>query len=1193
MLDETVASGRPALALISGYAGVGKSGLVHELLRSIEKARGIFLTGKFDAHQRNIPYSTFAQAFRRMLADLLDAGEERKRVWRDRLAEAVGTNGRLIADIVPETELLLGPQPPLAPLPPIQSEERFRTVFHAFVSAFGTAEHPLVLFLDDLQWADPASLKLLRSLLTTPDTHHLLVFGAYRDNEVGVGHPLRAIVDEIRQAGVPVPELALGTLSVEDVVAFTADAVRRPVDEARPLARLVHGKTAGNPFFVIQFFRELVRGGLLSFDVGAWRWRWELGRIREQGYSDDVAQFIARRIAHLPPATREVLRFAACVGNSVDVKTLAAVTRTDEAAVERELLPAVEQGLLTMTSGEGRYQFAHDRVQQAAYALVAKEERPALHLAIGRLLLAGTAAEEVGDRLFEIVNQLIQGRALIAPDERIPFVELTLRAALKAAAASANATARTYYVAGLESLPADAWETHHQLAFGVHLGAARATFFAGDQTAAQSQLRGLHGHARTPEDEAMIATLEIYLLTVQARLGEAVEVMRSALLRYGLDLPLHPAREEVIRKHEAVRRAISDRTGDQTLGSIAALLELPRAEDPGIVALGDLLAILFLPALFTDENLLALLALTAVELSVHHGLTDATASATVMVGAVLAGQFGRYEEADAFGRLGRAIVDVRKLAAWRAKVYLDYTLVNHWSHPLRTNVELLQQALQWGLGTGNFAVACYALNNLVTAALALGTPLADVQRQCEEARPFVRRAGYPMVDDILTNQLRLIMALRGLTADVATFDGDGFKDESFLARLEMNPDANSVAICWHSIRTLQAQFFAGRYEKAYAASLRARKLLWTCRPFMEIPEYRLFTALTVAALCDSRPAQELLDELSAELAHFEAWSEICPANFLHKRELIAAELSRVRGDGLAAMQHYERAISAAHDAGMVQNEALAYELAAHYCRNAGLSAAAGLYLTEALRCYRSWGADGKAAALERLHAPREATWPPRASAYAATPQALDLMAVAKASQAISMERSWGLVVRRLLEVALEHGGAERGCLLVRRDAGLALAAEASTDHGGVTTNLVEPVRPAADDAVPSAARRPRLEDARAGRARRRGGERRLHRRSLCPAPPAPVAALLADREPGRGDRRPLPREQAGVGGLHARAPDRARGGGRAGRHRARERRSVRQARTRERGAPARRGVPRGEPGEAPADRRQQRRCRSS
>jgi PAS domain S-box-containing protein len=1075
VLAETVSSGRPALALISGYAGVGKSGLVHELLRSIEGAQGIFLAGKFDAHQRDIPYSTFAQAFRRVVADLLDAGEERQRFWRERLAAAVGTNGRLIAEIVPETELLLGPQPPLAPLPPIEAEERFRMVFHAFITAFGTAEHPLVLLLDDLQWADVASLKLLRSLLTTPGTRHLLIFGVYRDNEVDAGHLLRAAVQEIRQANVPVKEIVLGTLSVEHVVAFCADAVRRPAGEVRPLARLVHDKTAGNPFFVIQFFRELVRGGLLWFDAGAWRWRWDLPRIRRQRYSDDVADFIVGRIAHLPAAARAVLRLAAAVGNTVDVKTLAAIASSDEAAVERDLLPAVEQGLLIQTLGQRSYWFAHDRVQQAAYSLVQQDERPALHLGIGRLLLARTPPGEVGDRIFEIVNQLIQGRALIVLAERIPFVELALRGARKAMAAAAYATARTYLGAGIESLPPDGWQAWYELAFALHLEAARATFFAGDPEAAQLQLGDLHGRARRAQDEAAIATLEVYLLTVRGRLGEAVEVTRSALRRYGLDLPLHPAWDEVTRKHEVVLKAILDRDGDRAGGAIEALLELPRADDAGIVALADLLANLLLPALFTDENLLALLALTAVELSVHHGLTDATASAATMLGMALVGRFGLYDEADAFGRLGRAIVDVRGLSAYRAKVYLDYALVNHWSHPLRTNLEILQQAGEWAHATGNFAVACYSLNNLVSLALSIGAPLLDVQRQCEEALPFVRRAGYTMVDFVLTSQLRLVRALRGLTADLATFDDDTFDEGAFVAGLEANPDANSLALCWHFIRKLQALFFAGSYEEAYAASRRARELLWTSRSFMEMPEYHLFTALTVAALHDLRPADEraaLVGELAAEADRFDVWAQNCPANFLHKRELVAAELARVRGQGLEALQRYEAAIRAAREAGLVQNEALAYELAARFSRGAGFTAAGALYLGEALRCYRRWGAAGKVAALERLSARREAApgpRPPPDPAYtAASTQQLDLMAVAKASQAISMELTWERVAGRLLEVALEHGGADHGGLLVTRKGQLVVAASACADKGGVTTTLGEPARPPTGQVVPVA-----------------------------------------------------------------------------------------------------------------------------
>jgi PAS domain S-box-containing protein len=1064
-LDEVAARGQPALALISGYSGVGKSVLVHELLRSIEGARGIFLSGKFDVHQRNIPYSTFAQAFRGALRDLLRGSEGQREAWRARLAEALGANGRLIAEVIPETELLLGPQPPVAPLPPVEAEERFRVVLHAFITAFGARDHPLVLFLDDLQWADLASLKLLQSLLTTPDTRHLLVFGAYRDNEVDAAHPLLGIIEQVRGAGVRVEELVLRPLSIDHLVAFTSDAVRRPADEVRPLASLVHDKTAGNPFFVIQLFRELVQGGLLFFDAGGWRWCWDLERIEARGYSDDVAEFMVGRIARLPAATRQALRLAACVGNTADVSTLAAVGLADEASIQSDLLPAVEQGLLILTMGQRNYRFAHDRVQQAAYSLVGDDERPVLHLRIGRLLLEGTPAQEVGDRIFEIVNQLDQGRALIAPAERIPFAELNLRAGRKAVAAAAHATARTYLTAGIEMLPADAWEVSYELAFDLHLDAARATFFAGDADDALRRLEDLHARARRPQDEGAIAGVEVYLLTMLGRMDRAVEVTRRALHRYGLVLSVHPAWEEVTRKYEIVLQALGDRP-------IESLAELPRATDPGIMALADLLAMLLLPALLTDENLMALLALTVVELSIHHGLTDAAASACVMVAMLVGPRLGRYREADALGRAGRAMVDLRGLAAYQAKVYLDLSLVNHWSHPLRTNTEILQRARDSARATGNFAVASYSLNNLITLSLALGTPLSQVQRQCEEALHAVRRVRFPWVAAVVTTQLRLVHNLRGTTAHFSTFDGDGFDECAFVAGLEANPQGLALPICWHFIRKLQARFFSGDYEEAHAAAAHARELLWRSRSFMETPEYHLYAALTVAALCDVRPPEDrpaLVAELEAEVERFRPWTESCPANFLHKRELVEGELARVRGDGLEAMRHYERAARAARDEGMVQNEAIAHELAARCCRAAGLPAAATAYLRQARDCYQAWGADGKVSQIERLFPEVERRRAPPGQAFVAPADALDLMAVAKASQAISIELSWERVARRLLEVALEQGGADRGYLLVRDDGGaLSLAASASVDQGGVTTHLVEPPTPATADIVPAA-----------------------------------------------------------------------------------------------------------------------------
>ena len=488
------------------------------------------------------------------------------------------------------------------------------------------------------------------------------------------------------------------------------------------------------------------------------------------------------------------------------------------------------------------------------------------------------------------------------------------------------------------------------------------------------------------------------------------------------------------------------------------------------MALEDLLAMLLLPALLTDENLLALLALTAVELSIHDGLTDATASACVMVAMVGGQRLGRQREADAFGRLGRAIVDQRGLSAYRAKVYLDFALVNHWSHPLRTNLPILQEALESARATGNIAVASYSLNNLVALALSLGRPLPEIQRQCEEALRFIRRARFPAVEAVVISQLRLVLNLRGATAHFSTFDGDDFDEGEFVAELETNSHSNVLAICWHSVRKLQARFFSGDYEEAYAASLRARMLLWTSRSFVENVEYHLYTALTVAALCDLRPAEErpaLMAELEIELERFRGWAETCPENFLHKRDLIEGEYARVRGDGLAAMRHYEAAIQAARDSSLVQNEAIAHELAARFSRTAGLAAASTGYLAEALRCYRSWGAEGKVRSLERDFPELEARRATPAGTPLESADQLDLLAVAKASQAISVELSWNRVARRLLEVALEQGGAGYGCLLVRRDNQLLVAATAGVDQSGVTTSLVDPPRPPDAGVVPA------------------------------------------------------------------------------------------------------------------------------
>lgn len=1053
-LAAMMATGRPALVLVSGYAGVGKSSLVYELLRASQGTRGRFLTGKFDRFQRNVPYATLSQAFRSVFQDLLGGSEERLAAWRARIAAALGANGRLIVDVIPELELVLGPLPPVAPLPPIEAEQRLHAVFHAFITAFATPEHPVVFFFDDLQWADVASLKLLQRLLTTPDTRHLLVIGAYRDNEVDREHPLTAAIRTIRAAGVRVDEFVLGPLSVDDLTTLAVDTVHRPRDEVRPLAELLHLKTGGNPFFVIQFLNELVDEGLLVFDAGARRWRWDLERIRGKGYTDNVVAFMVGRIGRLPRRSREALCLAACAGAVSDLRALALAGGASEEALRRDLAAALEEGLLVAIPRG--FRFAHDRVQQAAYSLVREDERRRLHLRIGRAMLECTPADAIAEQVFEIVNQLNLGRdGLDTPAERRRVAELDLLAGRKATAAAAYASAANYFAAGASLLPEDAWETAHGLAFSLWLERARSEFLAGAVDEAERLLDVVRARARDASEAAAVATSEIYLRTVLGQMQRAVGVALAWLRRHtGVALSLHPTVDEVLAHDDALRREIGAR-------KIEELLDLPRLESAEVATVLDLLVASMPPALFTDANLLAILAMYAARLSVQHGNGDASASAYLVVAMALTQRFGRYREAYAFAELGRDLVEQRHLVSHRSKVYLDFALINHWTHPLRTNRELLRRAFDDAVEVGKLPIACYACNNRITLLLALGAPLPEVQQDCEASLAFVRRARYGLVEAIITSQLRLVLALRGATSDLSCFDDDEFDERAFLARLEQDRGSMAIALCWHFIRRMQAHFFAGAHEEALAAARRAEELLWTSESFMEIPEFHFYKALTLASVHDARGGDEraaVVAELAEECERFAVWAENCPENFGHKHALIAAELARVRGDQPTAMRRYEQAIREAHGEGFVQNEAIAYELAARAYRARDFPAIADLYLQEARLRYMSWGAEAKVAQLERLHPPLAQPRLQVASRTLAVPVAqLELIAVVKASQAISKEVTWDRLARRLLEVSLEQGGADRGCLIRVEDGQLVVAADARVDEQNVRTELLPSV----------------------------------------------------------------------------------------------------------------------------------------
>ena len=760
--------------------------------------RGLFASGKFDQYKRDIPYASLAQALLNLIRPLLAKSEAELAPWRTALTAALGLNGALMVTLLPDLEHIIGPQPPVAELPPRDAQRRFQLVFRRLLGVFARPEHPLALFLDDLQWVDAATLDLLEDLLTSdfadqsssdpaeqklrrtlqPDLQHLLLIGAYRDDEVTPTHPLMRRMAAIPQAGGRVQVIVLKPLGLEDVSRIVADALH--CGSARPLARLVHEKTAGNPFFAIQFLTALAEEGLLTFNRDAARWTWDLKRIRAKGYTDNVVDLLLGKLRRLPATTQAVLKRLACLGNSAPIATLALVQSGSEDALHATLSAAIRAGLLFRQ--EGAYKFLHDRVREAAYALIPDGERAAAHLTIGRRLAARTPPGAVEESIFEVVGQLNCGAALIrSGKERERLAELNLVAGLRAKSSTAYSSALTYLTAGAALLPEDAWERRHDLAFALELHRAECEFLTGALAEAEARLAELADRAATPSELATLTRLRVDLFMTLGRSDRAVAVGLDCLRRFNVTWSAHPTKKEVEDEYARLWRQLGDRP-------IEGLLDLPRMVDPVACATMVVVASLVTPALWTDENLRCLVIGRMGNLSLEYGNSDASGYAYTAVGNVLGLYFGDYKAGFRFGQLGLDFVEQPGMDRLKARVYLAFgNLAKPSVRHARTGRPLARYAFEAAQQVGDLTYAGISCNNLLTQLLASGAPLAEVHQEAKAGLDFARRAHFGAVVSLITAQLGLIRTLRGLTPVFGCFNDDGFEEEQFEQQLAAEP----------------------------------------------------------------------------------------------------------------------------------------------------------------------------------------------------------------------------------------------------------------------------------------------------------------------------------------------------------------------------------------------------------------------
>lgn len=1019
---EQACAGARRLVLVEGWSGIGKTALVRQLVRPVVRRQGWFIAGKFDQVARGTPFGGLAQALRALVRQLLGQGESALAQWRAELAQALGENAGVLAELLPEIALIVGAPPAPQPLPGIEAQNRFRRVLQRFVAAVARPGRPLVLFLDDMQWADAATLSLLEPLLADPETGSLLLIGAYRDNELDAAPRLVHTLAALGAAGVALQRIVLGPLEGEDLVALVADTLRERPERVAPLAALVQRKTGGNPFFALRFLHALVQEGRLRHDPQLGSWCWDLDTIAAAPLADNVVELMTRSIRRLAPSTQATLTLAACIGNRFDAVLLAQVAEREPQAVAQDLAAAAAAGLIEPAgAGEPGHVFLHDRVQQAAYDLVPPERRERLHLAIGRLLRARGEDEAV---LFEAVQHLARGRRLIEQaGERRDTAVLHLAAGRRAKASAAHEPALEMLRVGLEL--AGAGPGHgDELAFVLRLESADSLMLCGRLEEAQALLAELLAHGGDALQRAQALRLRSLVFEAGAHYAEALASTRAGLDALGAAWPEAPAAqaralEDEIDRIEALRAG----------RPIAALIELPVLQDPSVRLVMTMLTDIWSATYLVGQATLGrLISARLVRLSLQHGHCEESAYGYVTHAISVGAARAQYGDAYAYGRLALAVNERFDDRRRRAKIYQQFHAhVLFWGEPLRHAVDYAREACRAGLDSGDFLYAAYAAGTESWAAWWSTQDLARFERDAQSAITLVERMKNRPFADSLRLFIAAARALQGrtdgpLVLSHAGADGrEGFDEQAWLATY----GAQGFFAGLHAVLRLQLAVLFGSPAEALQAARHAGSLIAHLPGTIWPLAHEFWQALARA-----RAGAEAVPVLRQALDAFAARAVHCAENFRVPVLLLGSERARCEGrlDEAVALLDEALEFAAAHP--LVALEALLHEHAAALRRARSQPHLAGLHEAAARAAYGRWGAHAKLAG-------RPADGPAASPvvAAAAAGDGLDLASVLRAVQAIAAEPDVGTLLARLMHIAIENAGAERGALVLESDDG--------------------------------------------------------------------------------------------------------------------------------------------------------------
>ena len=1069
---EAPSQKRAEMMLVGGFSGIGKTALIQELYRPISRQRGYFISGKFDQFQRNIPYSAVVSALQSLVRQLLTESQAHLNQWRDKLNEALGINGQVIIDVIPEIEQIIGKQPPVQPLEPAQAQNRFNRVFQNFIRIFCNQSHPLVIFLDDLQWADFGTLKLIELMMSDRNTEYFLLLGAYRDNEVDVNHPTIVTIERLKEQGAIVNQIILTPLSIEDITQLLIDTLQRDREAVTSLAELILEKTSGNPFFINEFLKTIDQENLFSFNRDRQFWEWETAQIKALDITDNVVDLMLGKLRKFSDTTQTVLRLAACIGNCFDLNTLSIIYGQSESGTFRELLPAIQQGLiqplseLEITSEDllesslilRDYKFRHDRIQQAAYALIESDLLKSVHLQIGRLLLANFSEQETAEKIFALVDHLNKGIELIDDQtEKLKLLELNVYAGKKAKESIAYATSRNYLTLAANEFPGDIWEERYEMALDLYKELAEIEYLNGHFEQSQSLIAISLERARSALDRTEFYLLQIVQYTLLGKCLDAIEAGRTALKSLDIDLPSQDLPLVLQSELEEYQKNLGGR-------KISSLYHSPEMVIPEKKAVVKILTNLHPPAFVSNPLLANIITVKLVNTNLKYGHLNKSPTSYSFFSVIAAHVLKEYQLAYEYGSLGIELAE--KYSDWYTKSFanlLHSGMVVHWLKPIEQSEQYNTVGINAGLQGGDLQIVGYHLIYRIYNWIYQGKDLNFLLKEVSRCLLFARENRNQWSIDCGVAAKAIIENLMGITPDQFCFDGEDFNE---ITSIEEWKEKTVSAVCFYYIFKSQALYL---YDRPMSLSdWEYAKTLFDYIPAMSsIAKHNFYYSLTLIAHYPNASPQEQKEywqKIETNQKQMKVWADNCEANFLHKYLLVAAEMARISDKWQEAMELYDRAIASAKEHEFIQNEALGNELAAKFWLARGKQDFARLYMRKARQGYQIWGAKRKVEDLEAKY-PQWFTSQSSESDHITTTsitttsgrsaKSLDIETVIKASETLSKEIVLKNLLANLMKIAIANAGAQKGFLILKKEGNWLIEAEGNVNEG--ETNLLQSI----------------------------------------------------------------------------------------------------------------------------------------